>query len=237
MKGNINVQKIVVIKEPSVRSKSRFQRVKIRVLYLSLSILMCVTAPTYAAATLRSPSSISICLLYYKVLGQQVPYDSFADGLPEVERANEFQKGKLKAGKISQLKDVYQSISETKTIQLNIEMDIGTYDADLSEYTVSGFGPNSYVEFICPDRSRVHVFFENGIYAQSWSLDPTAAEQVLKRNHDSRKVVASTSIDLISSDKPNGDNILVLHGKVIAVDYFSRFTNAQLGHQAIGDKK
>ena len=129
----------------------------------------------------------------------------------------------------------FQALSDVKTLRVNIAMTFSDYDASLGEYTLSGFGANDYVPFRCFGNEQVNLRMDNSPFAQSWTLSPAEAEQVLKRNRGSRSIIAVSKIDVTGAESgDNGSHTLV--GKVREIDVIGQFTNAPLGAFVVPEK-
>ncbi len=189
-----------------------------------------------ASDTLISPSDEKLCLLYYRLAKVEPPIADFAKHAKAVESSNEFEKEKRTDEEIKRIKSVYDSMADVKFVRVSLNMSMGDYDGQLGEYTLTGFGPDMFVPYYCFETTQLRLRIDNSPYAQSWALDPKAAEKVLVRNKNERSVTAVSTIELTGADSVAAGDPLELSGRVREVDIFSQNTHVPLGHYAVGDK-
>lgn len=182
-----------------------------------------------SARQLINPTTEAMCLLYYKYAKIQPPFEDMANQAPSVKSANEFKKGAAVSAEVKRLSGIFQSVSDVDSIRMPIGMRFSDYDSSLGEYTLSGFGGNSYVGFNCWDK-ELHLEFDNSPYASSWSLKPEEAEAALKRNQGLRDIEAVATVQLnTTSTSDNADRLLLLSGDVTHILILGAFTHAKLG--------
>lgn len=198
--------------------------------------LSCFWATSSSGAELLvSPTGEQMCLLYYRELHAPPPLDDFAKQAASVRRANEFDKTAQEAAERTRLAASLDTLADVKFLRINIAMSFSEYDTSLGEYTLSGFGANDYVSFNCFGNHQVNLRIDNSPYAQSWTLSPAAAAQVLKRNHGMRNIIAVSKIEVTGAEAADdGGHILV--GKVREVQIIGQYTNAPLGSFAVPEK-
>jgi hypothetical protein len=185
---------------------------------------------------LVSPSQEAVCLLYYKLASATPPFDDMANESRNVQNKDEFHRPAALAEELSSLHALYASLSEVTSVQVNIQMSLGAYDAELGEFTLSGFGADEFVPFYCFGNRQVHLRLDNSPYAQSWSMNAQQAERVVARNQGSRDVSAVSTIDLVGAEKSLPGDPMVIVGKVREVRVMGLFTHAPLGKYQVPDK-
>lgn len=206
---------------------------KKQLLVLAFSAATIFSTAAHAQSVLVNPTDDTLCLLYYHFAGQTPAFDQLAQNDPSVENANEFDKPAALAAQTQKLKSFYDSLASVKTVKINIDMSLGTYDSQQGEYDLSGFAGDEYLSYYCFNSIRLQLQFDNSDYAQSWTLTLDAAEAVLDKNGGGRDVVAISTIELTGVNPGAPGDPLVLVGDVKKVDVIGEFNNVPLGHYTV----
>lgn len=186
-----------------------------------------------AQQVLRNPSDDTVCLVYYHIANQTPPFAQFAQTEPAVASANEFDQPKALAAAESQLTALYNSLAGVTTLQIDLQMSMGTY-SQLGEYDLDGFGGDESINYNCFGNTfQLQLQFDNSDYAQSWVLNPSQAQDVLARNGGSRAVVASTTIVLTGVSPSAPGEPLILTGDVKKVVVVGGYNKAPLGEYTV----
>lgn len=184
----------------------------------------------FAQRVLMNPSDNTMCLLYYHIANQTPPFNQFAQTAPSVVNANEFDQPKALSDEVSQLTALYNSLAGVTVIKININMSMGTYDSQFGEYDLTGFAGNEYINYNCFDNTAtLQLQFDNSDYAESWTLNPSQAQDALNRNGGSRDIVAVSTISLTGINPGAPGDPLVLVGDVKEVKVIGAYNEAPLG--------
>jgi hypothetical protein len=201
---------------------------------LAIAVAGSASSPALADGLLAQPSDDAMCLLYFQFAKTAPPLDDFAAQAAAVRQANEFDRAKATAAEKAKLEALVTSLQSVTSIRVNIGMSLGEYNSAQSEYDLSGFGADEFVSYGCFDgQFRMRLRFDNAPYAQSWSLDPAAAEAVLKRDQGTRDVIAVTTVDLTGVDPAGPGDPPVLVGNVREVSVVGGNNRAPLGHYVV----
>lgn len=177
-----------------------------------------ITAMAPAAASgfgtreLAHPEDLQMVLLGYRLQGREPPLAEWAAAQHAVARANEFERDEVRGQEQARLQAVYDGTDGVGLLRLNVSATFSEYDASRGGYYLDAFTPGSAFRFSARaapppfQEEVVSLRIDNPGELNFWPLDPAAAQDVLARNDDQRRVTLDSRLRL-TGIRRRGDGV------------------------------
>jgi hypothetical protein len=178
--------------------------------------------------TLIDPSGIDLFFLQYAVSGATPPFADLAKLDTTVQSADEFSRDATLAKVEAQLRARASAVHGTSYLQVNLINSFGQYDGKYKEYDFQMVNGTT-ISYSGIFGREVDLTLTNGGFAETWKLDPTEAEDVLRRTGGSRSVVLVLKLEILDAPPPVNDAPLRINTRILEYEIQSQFKNVRLG--------
>lgn len=162
---------------------------------------------------LASPSAQEMYYIQNFVAGTEPAYRELAKRDPEYNRANEFDRETVLNRLEANLRKGAEHLKSVRLLRVNVADSFGEYDPRYQEYDFtisngSSFSFNAYGK-------GVELVVTNGSMAQGWKLNPSQAEDVLRRNDGSRRVTLVLHLSIDDATPALGNSAAKLNAHIL----------------------
>lgn len=196
-----------------------------------------VNGGTGAAAVdgrlLAEPTGVDLFFLQYSISGAQPPFSDLAKMDATVRSANEFNRDSTLAKVETELRARAEAVRGTKLLQVNLNDSFGQYDNKYKEYDFQ-MGSGTVIPFYSVFGREVQLALTNGGLAQAWRLEPSEAEDVLRRTSGDRNVMLVLKLQVLDAPPAVNDSPMRINTRVLEYEIRSRFKNVNLGRVVVG---
>lgn len=154
--------------------------------------------PQLGSGTLSYPDDFQVELLADRLLGRTPPYDDWAAAVVSRRSTDEFaDQERLLAEARKPFEAMYQATAGIGSLRVRMRSQFSQYDADNKMYYLTALSPGNSLSFHSGKYrdQRVVLQLENLGEAQTWAMEPAAAQTLLKR-HPGRSISLDIVIDL-----------------------------------------
>jgi hypothetical protein len=187
-----------------------------------------------AGKLLTDPDGIDLFFLQYSISGAAPSFSDLAGLDSTVQSANEFNRDDARAKVEAQLRARAEAVRGTRLLQVSLNDSFGQYDPKYKEYDFQ-MGSGTVVPFNSLFRREVDLALTNGGLAQSWKLEPSEAEDVLRRTGGDRHVLLVLKLQVLDAPPPVSGAPLRINTRVLEYEIRSTLKNIHLG-QVIVEK-
>jgi hypothetical protein len=148
--------------------------------------------------SLTAPTGPDMVFILYDHLGQNPPFEEWANQDYKVQSANEFERDQKRQDRIKELQAQFAAVQGVGTITVTMSSALSPYDATYKEYTLGVFGGGGFLTFQNLGK-EVQMTFTNALDAYAWKIEPGEAERVLRKNAQSRSVTIIADLKIESA--------------------------------------
>lgn len=195
------------------------------------SLAFCASFPAMAARTLPNPTPQEIYFLQQQYAHTTPDLTALAKTFLNVELANQFQEPALIQQVVAQLKQQEASVQGVNIITLNLNSWLPQYNSQYKEYDFS-ISDGTLISFSAFDQNT-QICLTNGTTAQTWSLPPARAEQVLNEVVNNGVILALT-LQLKPSPSSVDNQSSILNAKILSYDVLTS-NGVKIGHVTVKD--
>jgi hypothetical protein len=198
--------------------------------FFALVLAGTLGVPRFATAqqVLINPEPTALYFMQYRMANTKPELESLTSFDPEVQRSDEFHKSDAATKALERLKAKQQSVEGVTELVINLSNHFGEYDDQYKEYDFD-LSDASTVGFQYAFGQTVSLALTNGTKAQTWSLPPEEAAEVLKKTKGNRYVTLAIKLKLLPSPPTVNGEPMVIKCLIEEYDILEAYTSKRIG--------
>lgn len=191
------------------------------------------SAPLEEGKLLVDPAGVDVFFLQYAISGASPDFTELANLDPAVQAANEFSRNATRARVEGELRARAGSVQGTTLLQVNLNDSFGEFDSKYREYDFK-MGNGSVIPYFAVFGREVDLALTNGGLAQSWRLEPSEAEDILRRTGGDRNVLLVLRLQILNAPPAMNGAPMRINTRILEYGIRSSLKDIPLGKVVVG---